>query len=355
MALSPEQLQEFRTRVLEAKRPLFFYDDDGDGLCSYLLCLRARSGDSQGYRVHASAAVTADLVRKVDEVQPDLIVILDKPYLEQAFVDAVSCPIIWLDHHEPQSLAGFGGRVTYFNPRVADDADNRCTTHWAWHALGREEDLWLAAIGVIGDWQLTDVAQAFSAAHPDLLGPVATAPQAMYEQPFGVLTRLVQFNLKGDSSDVRTAIKILARVETHTELLLHKTPRAKLLWKRYEKINREYERLLVEVRTSASDKPILLHVFGELAISLISELSNQLIHEYPDKIIFLARSHNGEHKLSIRSASVPVAPAVKTALVTSGARGNAGGHTLACGGKILDEDFPKFYEAFVAALAVPRP
>ncbi len=348
MAISPEALQDFRTRVLAAKRPVFFYDDDGDGLCSYLLCVRARGGDGFGHRVQASAMVPVDLLRKVDENNPDLIVILDKPYVEQAFLDGVSCPVIWLDHHGPQTPQG--GHVTYYNPRIADDADNRCTTHWVWHALGNPEDLWLAAVGSIGDWQMTDIADAFRIEAPELIGEAVTAPQALFDQPFGTLARLFQFNLKGDGSEVRTIIKILARVETYGELLAHTTPRAKLVWKRYEKINKEYWRLLVETRSSATESQILFHRFGALEISLISELSNQLIHEFPDKIIFLARSHNGEHKLSIRSAGVPVAPAVKEALRISGARGNAGGHTLACGGKITDEDFPRFYAAFIDAM-----
>lgn len=352
MAIPPEQLQDFRERVLAAERPLFFFDDDGDGLCSYLLCFRARGGDGYGTRVHGSATVTSDFLRKVEENKPDLIVILDKPYVEQEFLDGVACPVLWLDHHEPQTMQG--AHLTYYNPRIADDADNRCTTHWVYHALGKPEDLWIGAVGCVGDWQITDVAQAFHKQDPELLPAVATAPQALFDTPFGELARVFQFNLKGDARDVRTAIKIFTRVETHTELLEHKTPRAKLLWKRYEKINREYHRLLAQVRASASDEPILTHIFDDLPISLISELSNQMIHEYPDKIIFLARRHGGDHKLSIRSAGTPVAPSVKKALERSGARGNAGGHTLACGGKIPDDDFPKFYEAFVEALQEER-
>jgi single-stranded DNA-specific DHH superfamily exonuclease len=279
-------------------------------------------------------------------------VILDKPYVDAAFFEGVSCPVLWLDHHEPQKIPSTN--VTYFNPRVADDADNRCTTHWVYHALGKQEDLWIAAVGCIGDWQITDIAQAFHQIDPELLPAVATAPQALFDTPFGELARVFQFNLKGDARDVRTAIKIFTRIETHTELLEHKTSRAKLIWKRYEKINREYHRLLAQVRASANESTILFHVFEDLPISLISELSNQMIHEYPQKIIFLARRHGGDHKLSIRSATIPVAPAVKKAMERSGARGNAGGHTHACGGKIADDDFPKFYDAFLAALKEER-
>jgi single-stranded DNA-specific DHH superfamily exonuclease len=282
---------------------------------------------------------------------PDLVVILDKPYADQAFLDEIHVPVLWLDHHEPQRPGQTN--VTYLNPRIHDDADNRSTTYWVWKSLGREQDLWLAAVGNISDWQVTEVAQQFSEQYPDLLAPVTSAPQALYDsKAFGELCRIVQFNLKGDSSDVRTAIKILSRVESPHELLEHTTPRAKLLWKRYEYVNKEYVKLLDAAHKSAGEGPLLFHVFARLEISLLSELSNQLIYEYPQKIVFLAREHNGDHKLSIRSVECDIAAAVKAAMADSGARGNAGGHQHACGGNIKSEDFPKFLASFKAHLGL---
>jgi len=343
MAISKEQLDEFKDRVLGAKRPLFFYDDDADGLCSYLLCYKAR-GDGLGVRVHGSASVTIDLLRKVEENIPDIIVILDKPYAEQAFIDAVSVPVLWLDHHEPQKPEG----VTYLNPRIDDDEDNKSTSYWVYKALGRKEDLWLAAIGNITDWQITEVAAEFMKKYPELLKKASTPPEAMYSEPFCTLTRLVQFNLKGDSTEVRTAIKILSRIDSPEELLEHTTPRAKLLYKRYEKISREYGKYFAEASKAAGKDELLFHSFTRMETSLLSELSNQLLYEHPDKVIFLTRQHNGENKLSIRSSKHDVASAVKAAM--EGVRGNAGGHTFACGGNINSDDFPKFLEAFKVAL-----
>jgi single-stranded DNA-specific DHH superfamily exonuclease len=346
MAISDAELNEFKERILAAKRPLFLYDDDADGLSSYLLCLRRR-GDGVGIRVHSSATVTGEYVRKVEENIPDLIVVLDKPYISQEFIDLVKAPILWLDHHEPQKITD--AKVSYYNPRIADDADNRCTSYWVYKALGRPEDLWIATIGTISDWQVTEVAKEFWTRYPEWMTPVQTAPQALFDTPFGDLCRIVQFNLKGDAADVRTAIKILSRIETPKELVEHTSPRAKLLYKRYLMVQKEYEKLLKAARAAASADPILFHIFGHVEISLLSELSNQLIHEFPDKIIFIGREHQGETKFSIRSAKVNVAAAVKAAMAT-GVRGNSGGHTLACGGNIKSDDFPKFLETFKSAL-----
>lgn len=351
MAILPEQLAAFKERVLGAKRVIVFYDDDGDGLSSYLLVYRARGGDNGstiGVRVHASAMVPAELaMRKIEENGGDLVLVLDKPYVEQAFLETCPLPILWLDHHEPQTAqVAVARETTYLNPRIEDDTDNRCTTHWVWHALGREQDLWIAAIGSISDWQMTDIAEVFRAQHPELLGDAKDAPHALFEQPFGTLAGLMQFNLKGDASDVRAAIKTFGRVESLEELIERKTSRAKLLWKRYEHFKQQYDVLHAQIMRSLTDDPVLFHVFRDVETSFTGELSNRLLHEHPNKIIFLARDENGDVKLSIRSVGVPVAPAVKQALALSGARGNAGGHANACGGKINSDDFPRFYEEF---------
>lgn len=349
MGLTPHELKVFEDAVVNAKRPVIFYDDDADGLCSYLLCQRRR-GEAIGVRVHGTSIVTLDFARKVEENLPDVVIILDKPQVEQAFIDAIDVPIFWLDHHEPQKPSG--KHVTYLNPRVHEDADNRSTTYWVYRALGRKEDLWVAAVGSISDWQITDVAEEFWNEYPDLLKAVKTPPEAIYQEPFETLIRMFQFNLKGDNADVRTAVKILGRVESPYELLNKTTPRAKLVAKRYAMVQKEYDKLLAAAKKSVNDSPILFHLYPTLEISLVSEVSNQLLYEYPDKIIFICRVHNGEYKLSIRSANREIASAVKHAMQSTGARGNAGGHSHACGGRIVEDDFPKFFEAFKAAIGL---
>jgi hypothetical protein len=222
-----------------------------------------------------------------------------------------------------------------------------------WHALGRPEDLWLAAVGSISDWQLTDIAPAFWERYPTLLEPVQSPPQALFgPYPFAELCRLLQFNLKGDSSDVRTSIKILSRIEDPLEILRHETPRAKLLYKRAQPVQREYERLASIAREKVTDSPVLFVLFPDVEISLISEISNLLLFEYPNKIIFLAREHAGEVKLSLRTGGdYNIAAAIKAAMAT-GIRGNAGGHKLACGGRIVLEDFPRFKALVLSHLGV---
>ena len=97
----------------EAQRPLFFYDDDPDGLCSFLLLYRFKQ-EGKGILVKTTSTLTKNWARQVDEYKPDVVFILDVPSVDQDFIDAISVPIYWIDHHTPTER----DRIHYYNPRL---------------------------------------------------------------------------------------------------------------------------------------------------------------------------------------------------------------------------------------------
>ena len=115
--LTNEQIKHFKEELNTARNPLFFFDDDPDGLCSFLL-LYKMNREGRGMAVKSIPVVDTKFLRKVEEVHPDKIFILDMPIVEQEFIDKAKTPIFWLDHHPPLER----NNVTYFNPRVKDDS-----------------------------------------------------------------------------------------------------------------------------------------------------------------------------------------------------------------------------------------
>ena len=63
MALLSEQIREFKKELRDSLRPLFFFDDDPDGVCSFLLFYRFIK-DGKGIIIKQSE-VTGDFVRKI--------------------------------------------------------------------------------------------------------------------------------------------------------------------------------------------------------------------------------------------------------------------------------------------------
>ena len=119
MALSKIQIQQLKDHLDACKRPFFLFDDDQDGLCSFLQLYRYK-GEGKGVIVKTTPKVGTVFADKILEFQPDKIFILDLADIEQDFLDEMKAPVIWIDHHGPYSREN----VKYFNPRIAKWEDN---------------------------------------------------------------------------------------------------------------------------------------------------------------------------------------------------------------------------------------
>ena len=76
--LSEKEAALLREELLCAKNPLFFHDDDADGLCSFLLFYRMIK-EGKGIRVLTSPKLDHRLARKIEEHNPDKIFVFDIP------------------------------------------------------------------------------------------------------------------------------------------------------------------------------------------------------------------------------------------------------------------------------------
>lgn len=346
MPLTKKELQAFRKALDGAARPLFFFDDDADGVTSFIQLYRYKH-EGKGVVVKASPILTEKYVRKVTEYQPDLVIILDKPLVEDSFFGKVQTPILWLDHHPPQTITWH--HVQYYNPRIHNDKDNRPTTYWAYQLV--KGPLWLATVGAVADWHLPDYIEQFQKAYPDLLPPFTGVEDILFHPHSGLgkLARIISFNLKGTVRETMKSVLVLTRIDDPREILHQTTPRGKYLYRKYQRLATRYEALLARAKKAyRPDAPLLLFTYED-DISLTSDLSNELLYLYPDQLIAVARKHEGEYKYSFRSAGkYEIPPLLEQAL--RGIDGYGGGHTYACGGCVKEAENEQFLAGLTKAL-----
>ena len=73
--LTPKEVQFVREELASAKNPLFFYDDDADGLASFLILYRIHR-EGKGAILKTSSILDERSLRKVEELNPDKIFVL---------------------------------------------------------------------------------------------------------------------------------------------------------------------------------------------------------------------------------------------------------------------------------------
>lgn len=328
-----ETVQQARELILHSKRPYILFDDDPDGLASFLLIYRmikeGKGSPIKGNMLHEEYA------QKINEYSPDIVLILDKAVVDQEFLDAVNAPKIWIDHHDDVNAKG----VLYVNPvRFGMQMPTSAICYEI-----SQEDEWIAAVGTIADWQLPPkrIIESLKDRFPSLQNK--KAQELLFDSPLGTLARVFSFNLKGKTKDVMNSIKILTRIKDPLELLKKKHPQAKLIMKKYEQHLKEYQELLVQAQEHQEEN-LLLFTYGEHQNSFTPDLSNELLYLYPTKTIFIARESSGSYKCSIRNSQISIKNVLEETIDKIGGQG--GGHEHACGAIIPSEIFSDFIRIF---------
>lgn len=338
--LSAKQIEKVRHYLQKAQNPLFLFDNDVDGLCSFLLLARF-CGKGKGVAIKSFPALNSAYIRRLYEFKPDYVFVLDKPLIEKGFREAayeMNIPIIWLDHHPIPDYFDEKG-ISYFNP-LQNKKSNEPISFWSYKITKNKKDEWIAMIGCLADWYIPEFAESFAKEYPDLFVMTKNPAKALYETEAGILVKMLSFALKDRTSTVVKMLKNLLTIKDPHELF-DITFKTASIHKRYKQINKKYEKILSkarEIARSPTSKKILFFQYGG-ELSLSSELSNELLYLYPDRIIVVIHIKGTKANVSIRG-KINVRDLVAKAL--EGIESTSGGHEQASGATLNVEDLPKF-------------
>ncbi len=329
-----KELEKVRNALEKSENPLFFFDDDPDGLASYLL-LKKYINKGKGIVIKNTPSLSSIYIRKIREQSPDIVFVLDKPDIDQEFIDQAKKPTVWIDHHP---IIQKQGLFLHINPRLKKPNTNPPTSYLC-YKIAKNKNMWIAAVGIVGDWQIPKFLNSFLKKYPDLAIKTKNPEELLYKTPIGHLARFFSFILKGKTSEVRKSVSILSKIDSPYELLNKETPRARYLYKKFDKVNKEYNNLLKGVKAKGKEK-LLVFTYPSIKTSFTGDLANELLYKYPKKVILIAREKSGEMRLSLRSKAKRIDTILKKAL--QDVDGYGGGHEHACGGSIKIYDFTKF-------------
>jgi len=334
--LSTQQLQEIRQLLEKSQNPLFFFDNDVDGLCSYLI-LQKGLDRGKGVAIKSFPELNKDYLRKINELNPDAVFILDKPKVSEDFIKGViekNIPLIWIDHHEVQVDKKLLKEINYFNSFPSSEP----VTYIAYNIFKRKQDLWLAMIGCIGDVFMPDFAESFAKENPELFQSNVSAFDALYTTKIGQIVKMLNFGLKDTTTNVLRLMKLLLKAKTPYDLL-EENPQTKQLHNRYNEINKKYKTILekTELQQDSNKKIIFFSYSGDTSMS--SEIANELFFKNKDKIVVVAYRKEDKINISLRGEDVK---SLTEKAVQGLENATGGGHERATGCSIRAEDFEKF-------------
>lgn len=336
--LTEKQKKEILEHLEKAQNPVFFFDNDPDGLCSFLL-LQRYIERGKGVAVKSFPDMNKEYFRKVIELNADYIFILDKPVVSKEFwseVEKVNIPVVWIDHHGVQDEIPMF--VNYYDPVLNTPSTNEPVTQLCYQITNRKEDLWIAIIGCISDSVIPDFYSEFMKKYPDLSMKTSIAFDVLYKTEIGKIAKMFSNGLKDKTTNVVNMLKFLMKVKTPYDVL-EESSKNYSLHKRYKEIEQKYELLLNKAKEIGknSEKLLFFKYGGDLSCS--GELSNELRYLFPDKEIVVGFTKGSKINLSLRGDNIRK-KFLKAIEGIESAKG--GGHENAVGGQVSFEDLEEF-------------
>lgn len=337
--LTKKQVDEIREHLEKAQNPLFLFDNDNDGLCSFLL-LQRYIGRGKGFPVKTAPELTKDYFRKVTELESDYIFILDQPEVSQEFVDEVekvNIPIVWIDHHEIDKKK-VPEYLSYYNPFFNKPKSNEPVTALCYQIANKKEDMWIGIIGSISDKFIPDFYPEFKKQFPEMTVDAKDAFDIYFNSKIGELAQMFGFAMKDRTTNVINMMKFLMKAKGPYDVL-EENSRTSGIHKRFSELYKTYQKLLRKARKEAenSGKVVFFKYSSENGMS--AELANRIKYLFPDKIVAIARLKEGNASISFRGAKIrdKVLEIIKDL-----DRATGGGHETAAGAQIRLEDVDVF-------------
>lgn len=340
--LTTKQISEIKEHLEKAQNPIFFYDNDADGLCGYLLLARWLER-GKGVAIKSYPEMDRSYFRKVLELNADYIFILDKPVIDPGFweeAEKYNFPIVWIDHHDPvANKIKVPKFVNFYNVMLNKPKTDEPVTALCYQLTNRKEDLWIAVAGCVSDKYVPDFYKEFKKKYPEFAIDSDEAFEIYYKSKIGLIAKMFGFGLKDSVSNVVAMQKFLIKAKNPQDVLEETKDNYKMHKKVTQNLKR-YDQLLQKAKALADDNGVLFFRYGgDLSIS--SDLANELHHSFPEKIIVVAYVTGGKVNISMRGENCReiILKAVKG---LAGAGG--GGHEHAVGGQVRVDDLEKFRE-----------
>jgi len=337
--LTKSQITEIKKHLERAQSPIFFFDNDQDGLCSFLL-LQRFIGRGKGIPIKSFPEMTVDYFRRVHELKADYIFILDKHAVSDEFfkeAKKTNIPVVWIDHHIVEKKK-VPENVSYYNPVFNKKKGEEPVTALCYQISNRKEDIWLAVIGCIADVYLPNFYEQFEKLYPELVIKSRNVKDIFYKSQIGKVSKILSFGLKDRTTNVINMIRFLMRAKSPYEIL-EENSKNYTMHQRYNQIESKYQILLKKAVSieNKKEKILFFQYGGDLSIS--GDLSNELIYKFPEKIIVVIYVKGIKANISMRGkhARMLLSESIKDIEDATG-----GGHEEAVGGQMKVEDIERF-------------
>ena len=193
--LPKRRISEIREHLERAQNHVFFYDNDADGFCSFIL-LRRFIGRGKGVMTRSYPDIDKNYSKKVNELNGDYVFVLDKHSISEEFIENLgNIPIVWIDHHDVKGIdySEFGN-LSIYNSAKEGNKQAEPVSFIANEIVNNKDDEWIALAGCISDSYLPNFWKNVYDKYPELFSEeLKSAFDVYYRTEFGKIARAINY------------------------------------------------------------------------------------------------------------------------------------------------------------------
>jgi single-stranded DNA-specific DHH superfamily exonuclease len=349
--LTKKQITEIKEHLDKAQNPLFFFDNDVDGLTGFLI-LQRYLGRGKGVIMRGVKSFNQEHFRKVEELNPDYVFLVDfTPEFDKEFLDFFEqkgIPFVCIDHHDVPKP-----KVENYYNTFHTSKKNEPVAHLCYNITEKKEDMWLAVMGCIADCYVPDYFNEFKKKYPGLgdyakkgKDVVRYAFDIRYNTELGKMIHVLAYGLFDTTTNVVNMLRYLMKARGPYDIL-EENSKTKSFLIRYEFINKKVKNVIEKAEEHYDKKLNLIYHSYSGDMSVSQYVSDELNYKYPGTYIIINFSKGNSAKFSVRGPNVRglILESIKN---IEGARG--GGHKDSSGAQMTLGDLPVFKKNLIKNL-----
>lgn len=332
---------DFLKEIKPTDGVVIIFNNDEDGICSCALITKVldKIGCKKPYIINQPMPMDKNLIRRIQTTIPNKIIFLDLAVdQQQGIIKSVGnlCDILIIDHHQVyKNLTG--KNIVHYNPRFEKRSIYQSTSYVTYKICSKfmdmSEYLWIATIGMIGDYNLED--------SKDLVDE-AKKRYGIKDVKDSVLSRLSEMISASRATKTLSCEQMVFMFDKASFDGIEQMEHYDKMREAYEKISNEMMACLIDAEANAEriGKIVFYNIKSKYNIS--SVVSTKLSEKFHDKLLVTYERNNSIIKVSARNQTNKINAGNMLKMAVRGLKASGGGHEAAGGAKILAVDWDKF-------------
>ncbi len=327
---------------------VIIFNNDADGIASCVLIrklLESRNAKDV-FIINQPMPTEKHLIKKIQTTVPTKIIFLDIAVDQQpAVLKRLGgiCDILVIDHHQITRDMN-SDIVTHYNPRFENPKIYQSTAYVTYKLCSAITDmsasLWIAAVGMIGDYNLEDSQDVVKEVRNKY--GISGKP---YDSYLGRFADMISAARATNSMTCEGMADIFGKASSPEDL--ENLPGSENLINAYKKSENEIMSIMADAEKNAERKGNIILYKLKSEYNLASPISTKLSEKYFNKIIIIYSHTGNKIKVSARNQSQKWNVAQMMQQASHGLKASAGGHAAAAGATLQASDWEAFKERMI--------